>query len=264
MLKIIELTKSWIPVAAGSVKPLARDLETGAHASTGIEGPILPDPQIKIVSSDGVGFLKEKIDESTEPVMILALGPLTNITALLQFHPFVVDKIESISLMGGRLRRGNITAAAEFNFYVDPEAANIVFGSGIDIVMSGLDVTDKAEIYPHEWEPLRNWGAASRFAAALLDFYHIYSTKHGYDGSALHDACAAAWLIAPELFESRDYHIAIETQGRVTRGMSVADTRRIPEKAPNAKVVVDVKREEFVALIVENLAKLDALIEAVP
>ena len=263
MLKIIELTKSRIPVAAGSVKPLARELETGAdaHGSTGMDGPVLPEPTIKTVSSDGAAFLKDKIERSPEPVTVLALGPLTNIAVLLKSYPLLADKIDRISLMGGGLRRGNITAAAEFNFYVDPEAADIVFRSGIDIVMSGLDVTDKAQIYPHEWEPLRNRGAASRFTAALLDFYHIYSRKHGFDGSALHDACAALWLIAPSLFESRDYHIAIETQGSVTRGMSVADARRVPEKAPNAKVLTDVKRESFVALILENLTKLDALIE---
>ncbi|MCG8477814.1 MAG: nucleoside hydrolase [Spirochaetales bacterium] len=265
MLKIVELAKSTIPVAAGSVKPLARALETGAdaHGSTGMDGPVLPEPTIRAVTSDGVGFLKEKIEESSEPVTILALGPLTNIATLLQSHPSVVDKIDTISLMGGGLGRGNVTAAAEFNFYVDPEAADVVFRSGIRIVMSGLDVTDRAQIYPREWEPLRGRGAASRFAAELLDFYHIYSKEHGYDGSALHDPCAAAWLIAPELFESRDYHIAIETAGAVTRGMSVADTRRVPAEAPNATVLVDVKREEFVRLIVENLATLDGHIESV-
>ena len=270
MLKIIELTKSRIPVAAGSARPLVRELETGAaaHGDTGMDGPILPDPKIQTVSSDGVGFLNEKIEESPEPVTILALGPLTNIAALLQSHPSVVEKIEGISVMGGALRSGNITATAEFNFYVDPEAADIVFRSGLNIVMSGLDVTEKAQIYPHEWALLKHRGAASRFAAALLDFYHIYSQKLGYDGSALHDPCAAAWLIAPQLFTSRDYPIAIETQGNLTRGMSVADTRRI--KAPKdkgldknlARVLVDVQREAFVALIIENLARLDGFIES--
>ena len=266
MLKIIELTKSRIPVASGSAGPLTRNLETGAHAhgSTGMDGPILPEPTTAAAGSHGVEFLKDAIEESPEPVTILALGPLTNIAALLQSHPSAADRIKGISLMGGGLRRGNITAAAEFNFYVDPEAADIVFRSGIDIVMSGLDVTDKAQIYPREWEPLRERGAASRFTAALLDFYHIYSRKHGYEGSALHDACAAAWLIAPELFESGNYHISIETRGSLTRGMSVADTRRVPANEPNARVLLDVKREEFVSLIRANLAELDSLIEAAP
>jgi len=191
MLKIVELTGCGIPVAAGESGPLYRELEIGeeAHGETGMDGPHLPEPDIKPVSDNGVRFLKDRIMESSGDVTILALGPLTNIARLFMEYPEVKSHISKISIMGGGLSRGNETMAAEFNIYVDPEAADIVFRAGIPIIMSGLDVTDKAQIYPEEWDVLRCRGAASKLTAELLDFYNVYSRKFGYTGSALHDAC---------------------------------------------------------------------------
>ena len=261
-LKIVELAKSSVPVASGSAGPLIRELQTGgdAHGSSGMDGPVLPQPTITPRTTAGVDFQKELIERCSERVTILALGPLTNIARLLQTYPQLTDRIEAIALMGGGIQRGNITPVAEFNIYVDPEAADIVFRSGVPIVMSGLDVTTQAQIYPTQWNALRSGGAASRCTAELLDFYHSFSRKHGYRGSALHDACAAVWLLEPHVFATREYHIAIETKGELTRGMTVADTRRIPAQPPNAKVLVGLQRDAFIALIIEHLATLDQLI----
>ncbi|NQT59511.1 MAG: nucleoside hydrolase [Bacteroidetes bacterium] len=262
MLKIAELTGSPVPIAIGEKKPMKRVLETGgtAHGESGMDGPNLPEPILKPVDEPGVEFLHAKIIQSPEPVTILALGPLTNIAVLLSRYPEVKERISEISLMGGEISSGNITRAAEFNIYVDPEAAEIVFSSSIPITMSGLDVTEKAIILPTEWNKLRSGGRASQFTAELLDFYNIYSDKLGFSGSCLHDACAAAWLIHPELFTSRKLNIKIETMGVVTRGMTVADTRKVPRHPANINVLIDVNREQFVDLVLRNLAKLDVLI----
>ena len=163
--------------------------------------------------------------------------------------------------MGGGLTHGNITPAAEFNIYVDPEAAALVFNSGIPLTMSGLDVTDKAQIYKEEWAPLHQKGKASRFTAELLDFYNIASRKFGYTGSSLHDSCAAVRLIAPDLFTGEKMAVDVETEGTLTRGMTVADRRRRPEKPANIEVLLHVEREKFITLILNSLERLDRMIE---
>jgi pyrimidine-specific ribonucleoside hydrolase len=262
MLMIAELTKSLVPIVMGASKPLERELETGehAHGSSGMDGHDLPSPSLLPLEVDYLSFLRETIISSFEKVSIVALGPLTNIAGLLTRYPELGGRIEEISMMGGGLSNGNITPAAEFNFYVDPEAAALVFASGVPITMSGLDVTEKAMIYPRQWEALHHGGAASRFFAQLLDFYNIASRKFGFEGSALHDLCAALWILKPDLFESAYYHVAIETRGELTRGMSLADRRRVPSLPPNARVLLDIDREGLVSYLLESLKRLDDMI----
>jgi pyrimidine-specific ribonucleoside hydrolase len=262
MLKIVELTKCEAPVVRGSLKPLSRELETGAeaHGISGMDGPALPKPSRLPLLIDPIDFLYSSIIESEGKVTIVALGPLTNIARLLQDHPDVMKNIEEISLMGGGLRNGNKTATAEFNIYVDPEAAEIVYSSGIPIIMSGLDVTEKANIYPSDWQNLHTKGIASRFTAELLDFYAKYAKEHGFEGSALHDPCATAYLIDPSLFTGTFYSVHVETKGELTRGMTVADRRKFAPETPNVKVLTEVDNPRFINLVLESIKTLDTML----
>lgn len=258
-LTVVELLEADIEVYAGASGPLVRGLETGAdaHGSTGMDGPDLPEPKKQASNVFAVEQMAKILRDSDEKMTLIALGPLTNIALLLKAFPDVIDKISEITLMGGGLFIGNMTSAAEFNIYVDPESARIVYEAGIPIIMSGLDVTNKAYILNEEYQALKEKGKVSRFVADLLDFYYKYGALHGYVGSAMHDACAVAYLIAPELFESRMYHVEVLASNDGARGMTLADTRPIPLKAPNAKVLMDVDREGFVKLLFDAFQKLD-------
>lgn len=259
-LKILSLAEADIPVASGEAKALIRALHTGAdaHGESGMDGPVLPEPKYSIISSNAVQFIYEKIKGSEQKVTIAALGPLTNIALLLRAHPEIKSKIEEICLMGGGIHTGNRTAAAEFNIYVDPEAAKIVFNSGVDIVMAGLDVTNKAMIMDDERELLMGKGKISHFVAQLLDFYSIAGKRFGFEGSSLHDPCVIGYLLRPDLFKGKKYHVDVETQGELTRGMTLADERPIPENEANTLVLLEVKRKEFIDFVCSCISKLDA------
>jgi pyrimidine-specific ribonucleoside hydrolase len=260
--KIVELIGLNVPVAAGAAGPLARELATGgfAHGETGMDGPELPEPAKACDGRHAAEFMASRIRSSPEPVAIVALGPLTNIALLLSVYPDVKERIACISLMGGAIALGNMTAAAEFNIYVDPEAARIVFRSGVPLVMSGLDVTEKALIFDSEIESLRHRGKVSRVAWKLLEYYSVYGRETlGMAGSALHDPCAVAWLLRPDLFESEMLHVDVETAGELTRGMTLADRRVRPEKPPNVRVLMNVDRKAFINLLMEALIIHDTL-----
>jgi len=263
-LRLLSYVNAEIPLARGAAGPLVVPLVTGeeAHGETGMDGPRLPPSRFQPVREHAVEFMARLIRDAGDEVTLVPIGPLTNIALLLTAYPDLKRKIACISLMGGGIGEGNMTAAAEFNIYVDPEAAQIVFRSGVPIVMSGLDVTNRAEIFPEEIERLKRKGKASVLVGELLDFYSIYSRKLGYDGSALHDPCAVAWLLKPELFRYEYLHVDVETRGEITRGMTLADRRRKPGQAPNARVLVDVDREGFIRLIEDALETLDRRLAA--
>jgi len=258
-LKILSLVDEDIPVASGESKPLIREIHTGtdAHGDSGMDGPILKDSKYDLVSVNAVDFMYNKIKKCTEKVTLVPIGPLTNIALLLKTYPDIKEKIELISLMGGGINLGNRTAAAEFNIYVDPEAAKIVFNSGVDIVMSGLDVTNKAMIMDDELNLLKNKGKISNFVLELLDFYGKASKEFGFEGSCMHDACAIGYLLRPDLFKGEMYHVDIETEGSITRGITLADRRPISEKDKNALVLLNLDRKEFIEYLCESIIKLD-------
>lgn len=258
-LRILQFIRADIPVAKGATGPLLGKLVTGeeAHGESGMDGPELPPAIARPIDQGAVEFMLELIRSSAEKITLVPLGPLTNIALLLTAYPEVKEKIEGISLMGGGISYGNVTSTAEFNIYVDPEAAKIVYESGIPMTMSGLDVTDKAAIFEDEIEALKQRGPASVLVGELLDFYSIYGKKMGYIGNALHDPCAVAWLLQPELFQSRHLHVTVETEGKLTRGMTVADQRKKPVSVPNVEVLVDVDRDAFIKLLFDALARLD-------
>lgn len=258
-LKILSFLDVDIPVAAGEALPLIREIHTGgdAHGESGMDGPLLPKSKFKTVEEHAVKFMYDLIMKQDQKTTLVPIGPLTNIALLIKTYPHVKSKIELISLMGGGINLGNRSAAAEFNIYVDPEAAKIVYDSEIPIVMSGLDVTNDAQIFSDEYEAIRNNGLVSKLVAELLDFYGIAGKRFGFEGCCLHDPCAIAYLINPDLFDGKYYHVDVETEGRITRGMTLADKRPVPDKKPNTFVLEGVKREKLVALVIDCLDTLD-------
>jgi pyrimidine-specific ribonucleoside hydrolase len=239
-------------LAAGAAGPMFRDLVTAPeiHGKSGLDGPALPLPDYPEDPAPAVDLMRRLIMESAEPVTIIATGPLTNLGILFTAFPQVKDNIAQISLMGGSLGPGNWTAAAEFNIYVDPEAADIVFSSGLPLIMSPLDLTQKALIMGDEIEALRNLGGGvPGLTAELLDFYFQSYLKRGFPGAALHDPCAVACLTNPELFSSRPCHVVVETRGTHTAGMTLGDLRPWSTAKPNVTVNTDIDREGFIKLL---------------
>lgn len=245
-----------VPVAAGASKPLVRELEIApeVHGDSGLDGPDLPEPAFNASPLSALELMEKVISESQEPITLVPTGPLTNIARFLIAAPHLKQKIERISLMGGSAVGGNWTPAAEFNIMVDPEAAEIVFESGIPITMCGLDVTHKAQIFDGEIEDIRQQGGkVAVMVAELLDFFAKFHQEMGFEGSPLHDPCAVAWLIKPELFTSQKLHVDIETCGEYTDGATVVDIHGITGKEKQVDVVFDIDREGFIQLLKDSL-----------
>ena len=248
-----------IPVAGGARKPLMRELiiAENVHGESGLDGPALPEPDFTPQACTAVELMAKTLRESPQPVTIVATGPQTNVALLLNSHPELHEKIARIVLMGGAMVLGNWQPAAEFNIYVDPEAAEIIFQSGIPVVMAGLDVTHRAQIHGLDIERFRQVGnPVATIVAELLDFFMEYhkDAKWGFTGAPLHDPCTIAWLLKPELFTSVERWVGVETQGKYTQGMTVVDYYFLTGKQPNTTVLLDIDRERFVDLLAERLA----------
>ncbi|MFQ2149198.1 pyrimidine-specific ribonucleoside hydrolase RihA [Aeromonas jandaei] len=247
-----------IPVAAGAPKPLARELiiADNVHGESGLDGPKLPDPAFAPQAMTGIELMARCLRESAEPVTLVPTGPLTNIALLLAAHPELKSKIARIVLMGGAAGAGNWTPAAEFNIYVDPEAADMVFKSGIPITMCGLDVTHEAQVMDEDIERVRAiTNPVAQCVAGLLDFFMIYhrDPKWGFAGAPLHDPCTIAWLLNPALFHGVECRVDIETRGEHTVGMTVVDRYGLTGKPANALVLLGLDRAGFIDLLVERL-----------
>ncbi len=204
------------PIAQGAERPLIGEpiISHQFHGKTGMDGHDLePDPRYTVDSRHAVEVLGDLLRESDIPVTIAALGPLTNLALLLRLWPELGKKIAVISLMGGGIAHGNVNEYAEFNILVDPEAAQIVYNSGVPITMSGLDVTEQVAILPSEFEYLREKGNAGRFFCQLMDFYGRGSEFFGAVGCVMHDPCAVAWLLRPDLFTGQRGRIAVALSG---------------------------------------------------
>ena len=247
-----------IPVAGGALKPLMRELiiADNVHGESGLDGPALPEPGFAAQSCTAVELMANILRDSVEPVTIVATGPQTNVALLLNSHPELHAKIERIVIMGGAMVLGNWQPAVEFNIYVDPEAAEIVFQSGLPVVMAGLDVTHKAQIHVEDIERFRRIGnPISTIVAELLDFFLEYhkDEKWGFVGAPLHDPCTIAWLLKPEMFTTVERWVGVETQGKYTQGMTVVDYYSLTGNQPNTTLMVDIDREAFVDLLAERL-----------
>ncbi len=251
-----------IPVAAGAPKPLARELiiADNVHGESGLDGPKLPDPAFAPVAMTALELMAKCLRESPEPVTLVPTGPLTNIALLLAAHPELKSKIARIVLMGGAAGAGNWTPAAEFNIYVDPEAADMVFKSGLPITMCGLDVTHEAQVMDEDIERVRAiTNPVAQCVADLLDFFMIYhrDPKWGFAGAPLHDPCTIAWLLAPALFHGVECRVDIETGGTHTSGMTVVDRYGLTGKPANALVLLGLERAGFIDLLVTRLRAFD-------
>ena len=248
--------RSDIPVAAGAEAPLRRELRTAAHVhgETGLDGPELHEPLSRPVGGPAADFLAELMEPG---VVLVPTAPLTNVALLLERHPDVHERIERIVWMGGAIGEGNVTPAAEFNAFVDPEAAAAVFASGIPITMIGLDVTHKALFTREHAERLRSTGRAGRFVAELSDFFQqFHERSYGFGGSPIHDAMAIAHVIDPTLVTTRHANVAVETRSELCDGRTVVDLRGVTGREPNADVGVDVDAERFLELLVSRIASL--------
>ncbi len=237
-----------IPVSAGADAPLRRTLRTAAHVhgETGLDGPVLPEPSARPVETDPREWLQPG-------VVLVATGPLTNVARWLErgIRP------DRIVWMGGAIAEGNVTPAAEFNAFVDPEAAAAVFASGIPLTMVGLDVTHKALFTRAHAERLRESGRAGRFVAELSDFFQrFHETSYGFAGSPIHDAMAVAHVIDPTLLTTRHVNVAVESVSSYCDGRTVVDLRGVTGREPNAEVGVDVEAARFLELLVSRIASL--------
>ena len=252
--KIAALLHLDIEVAKGREIPLIADLMTGGdyHGETGLDGAELPAPEHPYSSRSAVALMADVLRESEDPVIIVATGPQTNVAALLLAYPELKPKIRLVSIMGGGLRNGNWTSAAEFNILNDPEAAYILFHAGVPVLMCGLDVTEQAMIDPAEWQTLR--GLHNRVAdtvAAWLDFFSIKLKELGWEGVTLHDPCAVLALSHPEIFTMKDCYVDVLLDGEYTRGLTMCDWNGRTGHAPNCRAVLGLDREKFVSLLIE-------------
>ncbi|MGA9434011.1 MAG: nucleoside hydrolase [Roseobacter sp.] len=251
-----------VAVFAGCDRPLGRDLVTAehVHGKTGLDGPDLPAPQMPLQRQHAVDFIIDTLRaEPKGTVTLCPLGPLTNIATAFQKAPEIVDRVQEIVLMGGAyFEVGNITPAAEFNIYVDPQAADIVFKSGVSIVVMPLDVTHKALVTAPRNNAFRALGTPVGIAVAqMTEFFERFDKqKYGTAGAPLHDPCVTAYLLAPHFFTGRHINVEIETNSELTMGMTVADWWGVTDRPKNALFVGDIDADGFFDLLTTRLSRL--------
>jgi len=251
-----------VPVHPGCDRPMVRNLITAeyVHGKTGIDGADLPEPATALGEQHAVDFIIEAVLGS-EPgeITICPLGPLTNIGQALSREPAIAVRIGEIVLMGGGFfEGGNTTPTAEFNIYVDPQAADIVFRSGVPITMMPLDVTHHALILPRHLQRFRDLSTRAGDAVyGMLEFYERYDVdKYGTEGGPLHDPCVIAYLLDSDLFSGRHINVTVETESELTLGMTVADWWGMTDRAPNATFMREVDSEGLFDLLVERIGRL--------
>ena len=251
-----------IKVFAGADRPLSRPLVTAehVHGKTGLDGPNLFEPSFQLQDGHAVDFIVDTLmNEAPETVSLCPIGPLTNIALALQKEPAIAGRIQQIVLMGGGyFAQGNITPSAEFNIFVDPEAAAEVFACGAPLVMMPLDVTHKVMTTKSRVDRIRDIdNPAARALVEMLVFYERFDEeKYGTDGGPLHDPTTIAWLLRPELFQGRMCNVEIETTSKLTRGATVVDWWGVTKRRKNALVLGDVDADGFFDLLIERVANL--------
>lgn len=262
-LKIRELAgRLDVPVFAGADAPMARPLTTAehVHGATGLDGADLPEPGAGAEDTHAVDFIVDTLmAEAAGSVTLVPIGPLTNIGLALERAPEIAGRIKRIVLMGGAyFEVGNLTPAAEFNIYVDPEAADLVFRSGVPLVVASLDVTHKVLTTPARNAAFRAIGTrVGETVAAWTGFFERFDMeKYGSEGAPLHDPCTIAWILSPDLFSGRHINVEIETVSDLTRGMTVADWWGVTDRKKNALFLGGVDADGFYALLTERLARL--------
>ncbi|WP_434286798.1 nucleoside hydrolase [Celeribacter sp. SCSIO 80788] len=251
-----------VKIFAGCDRPLAHTLVTAehVHGKTGLDGIELPAPTMPLQAQHGVDFIIETLrSEPAGTVTLCPMGPLTNIATAFEKAPDIVARVQEVVLMGGAyFEVGNITPAAEFNIYVDPEAAEIVFNSGVKLTVMPLDVTHKVLVTAPRLQVFKDFGNhLGDVVAGWLDFFERFDIeKYGSEGGPLHDPTVIAWLIRPELFSGRFINVEIETQSDLTRGMTVADWWGVTDRPANAMFMNEADAEGFFALLTERVRRL--------
>ena len=251
-----------IAVYAGCDRPLRRKLVTAehVHGKTGLDGPELPEPKIRLKEKHGVDFIIDTIMQEPEnSVSLCPLGPLTNVASAILKEPKIASRIKQIVLMGGAyFEVGNITPTAEFNIFVDPDAAKIVFEAGIDMVVMPLDVTHKALVTRERNEAFRELKSPVGIAVAeMTDFFERFDKeKYGSSGAPLHDPCVTAYLIDPKIFSGKNINVEVETKSELTLGMTVADWWGVTDRKANTFFVGDLDSDKFFSLLTERLGRL--------
>ena len=248
-----------VPVAAGAPRPLVRERHVAAevHGETGLDGPNLPPPSRSPEPAHAIDWIAATLRRAPEPVTLIPTGPLTNVALLLARYPGIESKLERVVLMGGAIGEGNVTPAAEFNIWADPEAADRVFQSGLDLTMVGLDVTHQALITPAHTERLAAVGRAGKLVADLFEFYAGYHRRsYGWDGAPVHDAVAVAHVIDARLLRTRHCGVVVDTGGELSRGRTNVDLRDNMNWTPNCHAAVGIDAKRFLKLLVTRISAL--------
>jgi inosine-uridine nucleoside N-ribohydrolase len=259
-LRVLEFAgRGDVAVAAGADRPLVREPAVAAdvHGETGLDGPDLPPPQGSPIAAHAVDYLAERIHDCERPVTLVPTGPLTNVALLLARHPDVAANLARIVLMGGAIAEGNVTPAAEFNIWADPEAAARVFASGLDVTMVGLDVTHRALLTDAHAQRLRAAGRTGTLVADLHGFYsRVHRERYGWDGAPVHDAMALAHVVVPGLVTTLERNVEIDCESQLCRGRTVVDLWQRTGRPANAHVATDVDAQAFLDLLIERYASL--------
>lgn len=259
-LKICELLELDVPVVQGARRPLvkASEIAPEIHGETGMDGPELPDPQIEVTKGHAVDFIIEQVMNSSGQVTLVPTGPLTNIAMALIKEPRIIENIDEIVLMGGGTF-GNWTPAAEFNIFVDAEAAKVVYDSSVPVTMFGLDVTHQVIATDDIIERVGKIdNKIAVFVKELLIFFgETYKNHFGFNGGPIHDACTTMYLLKPELFKTEYLNVTVETKGEYSYGMTVIDTLSVTGREPNTNVAFGVDTEAFWRLFEEILKSFD-------
>jgi inosine-uridine nucleoside N-ribohydrolase len=248
-----------IPVAAGADRPRVRELSTAAsmHGDGGLAGPLPVAPSRPPSSLTAVELIAQVLTEASEPVTLVVTGPQTNAAAALESLPHLRDRIARIVFMGGAVDLGNWTPAAEFNIWVDPEAADVVLRSGLDLTMIGLEVTHQAWLADEHADALRGRGDCGQFVAELLDhFVGFHQERFGWEGAPIHDAVTIAHLIDPTLVTTVFANVQVDLESELCVGRTVVDRWRVTERTPNCHVGLGIDRDRFVTLLMDRLVTL--------
>jgi pyrimidine-specific ribonucleoside hydrolase len=259
-----------IPVAAGHDGPRQRELSTAAvmHGESGLAGPLPVEPSRPALGIPALELIEQVLLEADEPVTLVATGPLTTMADVAERLPHLRERIRELVIMGGAVDLGNWTPAAEFNIWVDPHAADVVFrharvpGQGrpdeaIALTMIGLEVTHRAWLTDEHAEALRGTGVNGRFVAELLDhFVGFHQQRFGWEGGPIHDAVTIAHLIDPTLVTTLGMNVVVETESPLCLGRTVADRWAVTDRAPNAAVGLDIDRDRFVTMLMEAISSL--------
>ncbi|MDQ0482583.1 nucleoside hydrolase [Guptibacillus hwajinpoensis] len=256
-LRVCELLGLDVPVARGAEQPLVktREFAPDIHGDSGLDGPQLPEvPKKTAIEQHAVDFIIEKVLESDGEITLVPTGPLTNIALAIQKEPTIVEKIKEIVLMGGGTF-GNWTPTAEFNIYVDAEAAEIVFNCGVPVTMFGLDVTHQAITTPAILDRINSieTGVSEFVRDLLVYFTKTYKEVFGFEGAPIHDACTIAYLIDESIFEFEKVRVDIETKGEYTYGTTCVDRLHVTGREPNVKFAHSLDFEKFWVLLLSAL-----------